>query len=126
MKIVKGVEKIRQQFDFFEGYVSKIEWSKDLFDLIISVNYFWQDNNNCQNKEVKIILKDCTQATFNSPQNSGICSDIDKSMAKSYVLYSIQLLNIEKENDKWRVIIYTTELEHKWLDALCSEMLVEY
>jgi len=126
MKIVKGHEKIIKQFDFFESYVTKIEWSEDLFDLIITVNYFWQDKNDCQNQNIKIILKNCTFVSFDSPQNNVQSSAFERSMAQSYVLYSIQSFSVRKEKNKVDLKIGTTELEHQWLNAQCFDLWVEY
>ncbi len=126
MKIIKGYDNICRQFDFFESYVTKIEWSSDLFDLMICVNYFWQDKNECQNKDVKIILKNCSYASFDSPQNIGICIEEENSMAKSYVLYSISSFKVKKDENALSVDIDTTERDCHWLNAKCSDLWVEY
>ena len=126
MKIVKGFEKIEKQFDFFESYVDKIEWSEDLFDLIITINYYWQDENNCKNRDIRLILKNCTYVSFDSPQNKINPSTFERTSAYSYVLYSIQSFLTKKNTDNINVQIGTTELDHKWLNAQCSDIWVEY
>lgn len=93
---------------------------------MISVNYFWQDENDCQNKDVKIILKDCSFVSFDSPQNASICSQENNSLAKSYVLYSINSFKVEKCKNGVSVDIGTTELNYKWLRAKCSDLWVEF
>lgn len=126
MKIAKGREKIMKQFDFFESYVNKIEWSDDLFDLIITVNYFWQDENNCKDCDIRIILKNCTFVSFDSPQNNINCNNYERTLASSYVLYSIETFLVEKNKDSLNVQIGTTILNHKWLNAQCTDLWVEY
>lgn len=126
MQIIKSKEEIMNRFDFFESYVNKIAWSEDLFDLIITVNYFWQDENNCKDCDVKIILKNCTFVSFDSPQNSINCNNFERTLADSYVMYSIQTFEVEKDKDKLIVQIGTTELNHKWLKVQCSDLWVEY
>lgn len=126
MKTLKGYNAICRHFDFFESYVTKIEWSSDLFDLIICVNYFWKDENDCKDEDVKIILKNCTFASFDSPQNAEIYKQDSNSMAKSYVLHSITSFKVEETDGGITVDIGTTELDYKWLSAKCSDLWVEY
>ena len=126
MKRIRDYQAVLHQFDFYGSYVAEIKWSEDLFDLILTVNYFDDLPSGCKNQDIRIILKDCDVAIFSVPQEAkrGIAGN--NKMAISYVAYSIESFDVIKENSKLKVIIGTTINNHRWLEADCCELWIEY
>ena len=126
MRIIKDYQAIKDKFDFYESYVTGIKWSEDLFDLILTLNYFNDQPSGCKNKDINVILKDCNVALFNVPQEAKEDLAANNRMAISYVAYSIETFEVIKEANNLKVIVGTTTNNHKWLEANCCELWVEY
>ena len=125
-KKIKDIKTILENFDFYESFVTKIKWSKDLFDLIITVNYFWDSPSGCKDKDINIILKDCDFAKFDVTKSVIKQKTAENRMAISYCAYCIESFEITGEQSNLEVNVYTTTENHTWLTAKCKNVLVEY
>ena len=125
MQIIRDYQAILNQFDFYGSYVTEVKWSEDLFDLILTVNYFHDMPKGCKNCDVLVILKDCDVALFNVSQDAKQDITADDRMAISYNAYSIESFNVTKENNHLKLIVGTTIKNHKWLEAKCRELWIE-
>ena len=50
---------------FYECYISGIKWNNTLEDLLISVNYFWDEPKGYKEKDIILNFKKCTKVAFN-------------------------------------------------------------
>lgn len=124
--VVKGAKNILDSFDFYESYVQKIKWSEDLFDVEIVVNYFWEDENNCKDCDIKIIFKDIRRINFDSALNISDFGGRPRCECLSYEVYEIENFVVSEIDDRLKVTISTSALEHKSFVIECLDLWVEY
>ena len=95
MLIANGFEEIYNTLDFTDSIVECINWENDLLDLVLTVDYY---NNSDEEELLKLRFRDCLKADFSLTTNLLSVREEEK---RSYSLswYTIQNYELLKDSE---------------------------
>ena len=120
MILSKDFHTINTSFDFYEGIISKIFWTENFTDLLISVYYNYDTPKGLKDKEVIIRFKKCCKLTFDytnmlsSMKEFGIVTPHPEILEVALIM--------EGEYIKARI---STNYETSMISLLCDEIWIE-
>jgi len=122
MILAKNQNVFYNKYDFTDSIVTNVQWDKNMLDLLVEVDYFWDIEGN--NKNLKIRFKNCREAIFSMPK---AYSDIPKNELHSYVnsWYTITNCMAVENNGLFDISIKTIDDNPRWLTLLCDEIWLE-
>ncbi|MCL6458435.1 MAG: hypothetical protein K6T85_10570 [Gorillibacterium sp.] len=71
MLLAENLNDIVEKFDFTESIITDVKWENDLFDLSLTLDYWWEIDNDPSSskgygsKLLKLTFMDCIQVNFN-------------------------------------------------------------
>lgn len=119
--LAKNLDVFYGKYDFTESIVTNIGWDPNLLDLLVILDYYWDDL--CGQKLV-IRFKNCQKSEINMPKCS---ADFSESEMKAYInsWYTITKCTIENTDDLFTVRIKTIDDEPQWLSVVYREIWLE-
>ena len=86
MLIANGFEEIYNTLDFTDSIVECINWENDLLDLVLTVDYY---NNSDEEELLKLRFRDCLRLFFNN--KSFKCTRRRKTLLQFELVYNSKL-----------------------------------
>ena len=119
--LVKNLNVFDDKYDFTESIVTNICWDKNLLDLLVTLDYYWDD---LRGKKFVIRFKNCHKSIINMPK---CCVDFSESEMIAYrnSWYTITNCKIENTGDLFTVKIKTVDDDPHWLNVVCREIWLE-
>jgi hypothetical protein len=131
MLLADNLHDIVENFDFTESIVTDVKWENNLFDLSLTLDYWWSLDDDPSStkgygtKILKLTFTDCIRANFNQTTNL-IKFDKEEihppswftvvNFRKSTQVVSESLLNLE---------IVTLDYSNPWLFVQCKGIRLE-
>jgi len=125
MILTNDLHELQTQYDFIDSIVTNVYWSDDLMDLVIEVDYYWDYQEGRETtRELRLILRRCSNAIFSMPR---ISENLNDEELASYSLSWYTILSSEFiVNDSIiKVLLYTMDYDTVWLAAECQEVLLD-
>lgn len=130
MIIARNYEEIFNKLDFIDSIVEEIKWENALFDLVLVVNYNYEEYRN---ELLKISFIDCMESCFSQTRNLLEMPDGEKQ-SYSTSWHTIQFYEQVKESEQLQKYndrtlnhfrIYTTDRLIPWLSVICKGIEVK-
>lgn len=128
--IASNYEEIFNKLDFTDSFIEEIKWENTLFDLVLVVDYFYEDYKS---KLLKITFSDCMESNFLQTRNLLEIPDKEKH-SYSISWHTIQFYEkvtkseqLKKYNDSSlnHYRIFTADLLNPWLSVICRGIEVQ-
>jgi len=130
MILADNIQDIFEKFDFTESIITEVKWENNLFDLSVTLDYWWNLDDDPTStkgygtKILKITFKDCVLANFNQGIN---LIELDKEEIhppswftvvnfRETAQFSKNLLNLE---------FITLDYDYPWLQVQCKGIKLE-
>lgn len=112
MILADNLHDIFEKFDFTESIVTDVKWENSLFDLSLTLDYWWSLDDDPSStkgygtKILKLIFTDCIHASFNQ---------------------STKLIELDREEihpPSWFTVVSFRKLSHAVLEGLLNLEIV--
>jgi len=121
MVLADNIQYIFEKFDFTESIITEVKWENNLFDLSVTLDYWWNLDDDPTTtkgygtKILKLTFVDCIRAIFN--QGTNLIDKDKKEIHPSswYTVVSFRESLQTNSNNLVNLEIITLDYDNPWL-----------
>ncbi|MFC9775330.1 hypothetical protein [Paenibacillus chitinolyticus] len=133
MLLATNINDVLENFDFTDSIVTEIKWEKQLLDLVLVVDYYWDIQEGCsETRMLKLTFRNCVKADFQLKRD---ILPLSNELVNSESCYTIVLFKVNETSqlleqygiDRLKHIeLFTLDYSTAWLSILCDEVTLEH
>lgn len=135
--MARNMAEVMEKFDFTESIVTEVTWERNIFDLVLTIDYWWHIDEDTTSERgygtsiLKMTLFDCFKAEFN---NNPKLAELSKDEIHADSWFTIvtfrncsehEILKNPKYEKFQHIEICTTDLSIPWISAIFKEITIE-
>lgn len=128
MIIASNIYEIKSKFDFTDSIIIDVKWIKNLTDLSIKIDYYWDlQDGKIEPRELTLNFKDCLKADFSIKRDLFQLSkeEVNYDSWFTILLFESVANNQNMKEGTHQINIYTFDYSNPWVKILCRDVTLE-
>lgn len=131
MVLADNIQDVFENFDFTESIITEVKWENNLFDLSVTLDYWWNLDDDPTStkgygtKILKLTFIDCIRANFNQGTN---LIELDKEEIHPPSWFTVVNFRESAQTDSRNLLnleIITMDYDNPWLRVQCRGIKLE-
>lgn len=121
-----GLEKVNERFDFTDSIIIAMEWDRELFDFLLTLDYYWDvQEGRTETRTLTIRFMQCQVVELQQRQDFLSLDPKHIHRDSWYTIVKTDGNHVDVDCQSMEYRVFTNDDLHPWLKIVCRNVSVE-